>query len=141
VLFRGWLMSVVARRVNVGTAVVITSLVFTFLHYSPHQPWRVVALSFLFSTFACCWALRAGEIWSIMGWHAAWNWLIGTGFELPITHLATGTPALCVRLLPRGSEFLNGGSEGPEGSVLASVFFVAATAYVLARPRSDRARG
>lgn len=140
-VFRGWLMSVVARRVDVGTAVVVTSLVFTFLHYSPHQPWRIVAVSFLFSTFACCWALRAGEIWSVMGWHAAWNWLIGTGFELPITHFVTGAPALCVRLVPRGPEFLTGGSEGPEGSVLASGFFVVAIAVVLARRRVHRARG
>jgi membrane protease YdiL (CAAX protease family) len=72
IVFRGWLMSVVARKFNVPLAIVLTSLVFTFLHYSRHQPWLVVSSSFLFSAFCCCWALKRGNIWGVMGWHAGW---------------------------------------------------------------------
>ena len=34
VLFRGWLLSVLARRIHVSIAVALTSLVFAFLHWS-----------------------------------------------------------------------------------------------------------
>lgn len=130
VLFRGWLLSAVARKFNVPLAVLLTSLVFTFLHYGPHQPWREVSVSFLFSLFACSWALRTNNIWGVMGWHSGWNWLISAGFEVPITGLDVKLPALLVRLIPVGPEWLTGGKEGPEGSVLCSLFFLLAISAI-----------
>ena len=96
-------MSAIARKLNVALAVVLTSTVFMLLHYSPDQPWDLMLGSFLFSLFACAWALHSGSIWGVMGWHAGWNWLIAVGFELPITGLEARVPALLVRLTPVGS--------------------------------------
>ena len=140
IVFRGWLLSAVARKFNIAWAVGLTTLVFTLLHYGPHQPWHVTLTSALFSVFACCWALRAGNIWGVMGWHAGWNWLLAVGFELPVTGLSTGTPALLVRLIPQGPVWLTGGADGPEGSIVCNLFFLAAIA-VLAwrRPRAASA--
>lgn len=134
VLFRGWLLSLVARRLNVFVAVLVTGAVFSLLHYGPGQPWLVSLNTFLFSTFACCWALRSGNIWGVMGWHAGWNWLLATGFELPVTGLDAGTSALLVKLLPQGPAVLTGGTEGPEGSWLCGAFFALASLWLL-RPR------
>lgn len=130
VIFRGWMLSVVARKTNVAVAVLLLSLVFCFLHFSPHQPPRVMLGTFLFSLFACAWALRTGNIWGVMGWHAGWNWLLATGFELPVTGIDAHLPALLVALRPQGLDTLTGGAEGPEGSYLCSVFFVAAIAWI-----------
>ena len=102
ILFRGWLLSVVARKFNTLAAVGLTSIVFAFLHFSPGQAWLVTTNMLLFSVFACCWALRAGNVWGVMGWHAGWNWLLATGFELPVTELDAGLPALLVTLRPTG---------------------------------------
>ncbi len=66
-IFRGWLLSAVTRRWNIVAGIIATSLAFTFLHYSPHQPLRVVSISFLFSVFACVWARRANSIWGVKG--------------------------------------------------------------------------
>ena len=126
IIFRGWLLSTLARKSNIALAVVLVSLVFTLLHYSPHQPLRVVLMSFLFSLFACAWALRQGHVWGVMGWHTGWNWLLATGFELPVTGLDAGLPALLVALRPQGTDALNGGTVGPEGSWLCSLLFTAA---------------
>lgn len=123
IIFRGWLLSAITRKLGLPAAVVLVSLVFTFLHYSRNQHWLIMMSSFLFSAFACAWAIRAGNIWGVMGWHAGWNWLLGTGFELPVTGLQLGLPALLVQLTPQGPVALTGGAEGPEGSWLCSLFF------------------
>jgi membrane protease YdiL (CAAX protease family) len=138
VVFRGWLLSVTAVKFNIPSAVVLTSLAFSFLHYSPHQPFLVTLGTLLFSVFACLWALKAKSIWGVMGWHSGWNWLLATGFELPVTGLDAKQPALLVHLVPRGPGFLTGGAQGPEGSYLCSLFFVGASALLLWRMKRKR---
>ena len=135
IIFRGWLLSLLARKSNVAVAVLLVSLVFTFLHYSPHQAPLITLVSFLFSAFACQWALQRGNIWGVMGWHTGWNWLLAVGFELPVTGIDAHLPALLVALRPQGSDALTGGAEGPEGSFLCSAFFIAAMAWMAWRQR------
>ncbi len=139
IVFRGWLLSLIVRKFNVPVAVLLTSLAFTFLHYSPHQHWLIVMSSFLFSAFACVWALKADNIWGVMGWHTGWNWLLATGFELPVTGIKVDLPALLVRLTVHGPDTLTGGARGPEGSFLCSAFFVVAIAFLLLRPKAVKA--
>ncbi len=133
IIFRGWLMSVLARKFNVVIAVVVTCIVFAALHFGRQTPWHDTVLTLLFSLFACCYALKAGNIWGVMGWHEAWNWLLAVGFEVPVTGLDTKMPALLVKLVPQGSHWLNGGTQGPEGSVLCGLFFIVAVAWLLWR--------
>lgn len=135
ILFRGWLLSAMARKLNVAIAVGAVSTVFALLHYDPQQRWLVTVNIFLFGVFTCVWALKAGHIWGVMGWHAGWNWLLATGFELPVTGLDAGVPALLVQLTARGSESLTGGAQGPEGSFFCTIFFAGATAFLAWRGR------
>lgn len=137
-IFRGWLLSGIARKLNVPLAVVLSSATFTLLHYERHQHWAATTAIFLFAVFACAWSRRAGSVWGVMGWHATWNWLLGVGFELPITGLRANLPALLVKLTPVGGVLLTGGAQGPEGSLWCSAFFVAAIAYLAARSRAAR---
>jgi membrane protease YdiL (CAAX protease family) len=136
ILFRGWLLSVAARKFNVAIAVLMNCIVFAFLHFTPGQPWLVTLNLVLFSLFACCWALNAGSIWGVMGWHAGWNWLLATGFELPLTGIDADLPALLVALRANGPDYLTGGAQGPEGSIFSSLFFVGGIAFVLWRTRA-----
>jgi membrane protease YdiL (CAAX protease family) len=140
VIFRGWMLSSVARKSNRTIAVLLVSLTFCFLHFSPHQAPLVTLVSFVFSLFTCAWVLRTGNIWGVMGWHAGWNWLLATGFELPVTGIDAHLPALLVALRPIGADALTGGAEGPEGSFLCSAFFLAAIAWMQWRAKSGGAR-
>src|SRR5262245_11841225 len=54
-VFRGWLLSVLARKFNVPIAVVVSSAVFSLLHFSRHQHWMVTSATFLFAFFCCAW--------------------------------------------------------------------------------------
>ena len=95
ILFRGWLLSVVARKFNLPAAVLLSSALFAFLHFSPGQPVLVTLNVVLFALFACGWALRTGNVWGVMGWHTGWNWLLATGFELPVTGLDAQRSGFC----------------------------------------------
>ncbi len=132
-VFRGWLLSAIARKFNVALAVALSCAVFCLLHFSPGQPWLVTLNLVLFALFTCVWALRAGNVWGVMGWHAGWNWLLATGFELPVTGMNSGAPALLAQLSPVGPDYLTGGAQGPEGSIFCTIFFVAAIVSLLWR--------
>lgn len=138
-IFRGWLLSTVTRRWNLIAGFIASSLAFTFLHFSPHQPVREIIMAFTFGLFACAWAWRAGSLWGVMGWHAGWNWITGVGFEVPITGLDLKLPALLVQLTPTGPDYLTGGPAGPESSVLTIGLLAAATLLLLIWPRRSLA--
>jgi uncharacterized protein len=130
-VFRGWLFSTVMRRWNTTAAFMLTSAAFTFLHFSPRTPLLMLVMTFIFSIFACFWVRHSNSIWGVMGWHTGWNWFGGTGFDVPITGLDVGLPALIVKLVPVGSAYLNGAGEGPEGSIYTLGLLTAASLSLL----------
>ncbi|GLR46630.1 CPBP family intramembrane glutamic endopeptidase [Sphingomonas astaxanthinifaciens] len=141
-IFRGWLLSTATRQAKLAAGFIASSLAFTFLHFSPHQPFREMAMTFTFGLFACAWAWRANSIWGVMGWHAGWNWITGVGFGVPITGFDLHLPALLVHLVPKGSPMLTGGPAGPESSILTTGMLAAGTLLLLAWPRRfDEERG
>lgn len=139
IVFRGWLLSAITRKLGIVVAVVLSSALFTLLHYGPGQAFLVTANVYLFALFACAWAIKTGNIWGVMGWHAGWNWMLAVGFEVPVTGLDAHIPALAVALHAQGSADITGGAQGPEGSIFCMIFFVAAIAGLLASRRSSEA--
>ena len=134
IVFRGWMLSGIARKLNVPIAVLLTSLLFGFMHHSPDGP-LAFAGTFMFSLFACCWVLRVGHVWGVMGWHSGWNWLLCTGFELPLSGTNPIEPALLTHLVDRGPALLTGGAYGPEASALTIAALALASAALGFRPR------
>lgn len=139
ILFRGWMLSALIYKFNRATSIALTSLVFCVLHFEPHQHWLFTMNVFLFSVFACCWALRSGAIWGVMGWHTAWNWLLAIGFEVPFTGYDAHLPALFVKLVDQGPVYLTGGSQGAEGSILCSTILASGIASLLYGARAKAA--
>ena len=133
-LFRGWLLSVLAKKFNVPIAVMVSSALFSLMHFNPRTHWLVSLGTFLFGLFACAWVLRTRSVLGIMGWHAGWNWLLAVGFGLPLTGIDVGLPALLVDLQPVGPEWLTGGGQGPEASVVCFAYFMLGIALMARRP-------
>ena len=119
-LFRGWMLSAIAAKFGLVLAILLSSLVFLLLHCDPRANWIFLTNVFLYAVLACCWAIRTRNIWGVMGWHTGMNWMFTVGFELRVTALDAHLPALLVKLTPVGSEYLTGGSHGPEGSIVCS---------------------
>lgn len=133
IIFRGWLISVITRRTNLIVAVLLSSLTFTLLHFSRGQPGLVAGNILLFALFASAWSISSNNIWGVMGWHVGWNWIIATGFDVPVTGLDAGVPALIVSLAPAGTDFLTGGADGPEGSIFCTLFLVCGIIFFMWR--------
>jgi membrane protease YdiL (CAAX protease family) len=139
-VFRGWLFSTIMRRWNITAAFILSSAAFTFVHFSPRTPLLMLVMTFIFAIFACAWVRRSNSIWGVMGWHTGWNWFAGTGFDVPVTGLDVGLPALIVKLVPVGPAYLNGAGEGPEGSIY-TVGLLAAASLCLLLVTKQRERG
>ncbi len=137
-VFRGWLMSVLTKKFNLLAAVIISSALFSFMHFNPANPWYDNVNTLIFALFASAWVIKTGNVWGAMGWHAGWNWFTAVGFEVPITGLDTKTPALIVQLAPSGPNWLHGGTTGPEGSLICSAILLAGTLYWLWSAKTDR---
>lgn len=133
IFFRGWMFSTIMRRWNGTAAFILTSAAFTFVHFSPRTPLLPLAMTFIFSIFACAWVRRSNSIWGVMGWHTGWNWFGGTGFDVPITGLDSGLPALVVKMVPVGPAWLTGAGDGPEGSVFTLALLTVASLVLLRR--------
>lgn len=130
-VFRGWLFSTIMRRWNTVAAFILSSAAFTFLHFSPRASLLMLAMTFIFSIFACAWVRRSNSIWGVMGIHTGWNWFGATGFDVPISGLESGLPALVVEMVPVGPAWLNGAGEGPEASVFTVAVLTAASLWLL----------
>ncbi|MEO8019693.1 MAG: CPBP family intramembrane glutamic endopeptidase [Pseudomonadota bacterium] len=135
-LFRGWLLSVLTRKFNVFVGVLVSSLLFALLHHGRGDHWLVTLGTFLFALYAAGWALRSRSILGVMGWHSGWNWLLATGYGLPLTGLDLGIPPLLVGLESGGPAWLTGGAQGPEASVVCLGYFAVSIVFFWRRLRS-----
>ena len=140
-VFRGWLFSTIMRRWNMTAAFILSSAAFTLVHFSPRATLLPLVMTFIFAIFACAWVRRSNSIWGVMGWHVGWNWFAGARFNVPITGLDPGLPALVVKLVPVGPAWLNGAGEGPEGSVFTLALLTAAGLSLLLLARSRERNG
>lgn len=139
IFFRGWLMQLLASRHGLILAVIVNSLLFGLFHGLNIEPGRELFLGLanivLFGLFMSLYAAREGSIWGVCGWHAAWNWLLASGFglevsgqQVPITPMITD-----LAFAPDVAWWITGGIFGPEASVITTGVLAAGTLFILAR--------
>ena len=137
IVFRGWLMGIIASRHGLVIALTVSSLLFGLAHSGNIAPSPELALALvniaLFGVFIGLYAAREGSIWGVCGWHAAWNWLLGTGFVLEVSgEVVNVTPSIVdLKAVDGAAWWLTGGAFGPEGSVVVTAVLLV-SAVVLA---------
>ena len=143
IFFRGWLLSLLAKKWNLLLAVAFSSAVFALAHFNRGQHWLTTVSIVLYAVFCCAWVWRTRSLLGVMGWHTGWNWLLAVGFGLPVTGFDMDIPPLLVDLKPLGPEWLNGGAQGPEGSVVCVAFLLAGTIFMCLKrvPMSNDSTG
>lgn len=142
IVFRGWLMQLIASRHGLWPAVIANSVLFALMHAGNIQPSKELFVGLLniilFGLFISLYAAREGSLWGVCGWHAAWNWLLGLGFGLEVSgQVVDATPLIADLTTTEGSAWwLTGASFGPEASVAVTAILLAGTVFLAVRRRT-----
>jgi membrane protease YdiL (CAAX protease family) len=116
--FRGYLQVTLGSGLGFWPAAVLLSLAFAAAHLgNPGERWPGIAMLFCFGMLAAFTLRRTGDLWFIVGLHAAWDWAHIFVFSVPIAGMR-GTGQLLHSSL-HGPARLTGGSAGPDGSPFA----------------------
>lgn len=142
ILFRGWLMQLIASRHGLWIAVAANSALFALAHAGNMEPSNELYVGLgnilLFGLFISLYAVREGSLWGACGWHAAWNWLLGLGFGLEVSGLAIDVTPLITDLTtaPGAAWWLTGGAFGPEASLVTTAVLLTGVVVLILRGRT-----
>jgi membrane protease YdiL (CAAX protease family) len=130
-VFRGCAFFRLLRGTNPVVATLVTSSAFALAHIANPSETISGILSVVASGLVLCLSVwRSGSLWWAIGFHAAWDWSQSFVFGVADSGLLVTGHWLTSQAV--GPAWLNGGSAGPEGSVL--VFpILAALALVIVR--------
>jgi membrane protease YdiL (CAAX protease family) len=141
-LFRGWLMQLIASRHGLWIAVIANSALFALAHAGNIEPSKELYVGLanivLFGLFISLYAVREGSLWGVCGWHAAWNWLLGLGFGLEVSGTVIEVTPLITDLTgaPGAAWWLTGGVFGPEASFVTTAVLLVGTVVLIVRGRT-----
>jgi len=111
-------------------AVVISSVAFGALHiFNPEVGYISLVNITLAGVLMAAAYLRTRSLWTAIGLHWAWNWLMTAGFDLPVSGFDFNVPGYDAVLL--GPKLVTGGAFGPEGSVLTTLLSVPLIVWLL----------
>ena len=134
-LFRGYHLQTLASGLNLFWGVVISSVIFGFLHLAnPNATW-VSALGIFFAgLFLAMGYLCTGQLWLSIGLHIGWNFFEGVVFGFPVSGIVA-YPLL--RIHVTGPAMWTGGAFGPEAGlvVLPALAVGAGLIYLYSRLR------
>ena len=125
IVSRGWMFQVIGARYKPWLGVVITSILFAFLHMgnsgvNPLGVINLLLISVLFTLFV----MKDGSLWGACALHSAWNWTLGNVFGLSVS--GSGEKVTVFDLNTTGNGLISGGDFGPEGSLITTVVLLIA---------------
>ncbi len=141
IVFRGWMLTAVAARRGVLVGLIASSVLFGLLHGFNIWPPDPVSLAnvALFGVFMGLLALNEGSILGACGWHAGWNWALGTGFQIEVSGGEIPVRAWIADLDVAGSKWISGGAWGPEASLVTTAVLAVGCVWYAMKLRGERA--
>lgn len=130
-LTRGYIYHYLKGRFTVTGAVLATSAVFALMHiFNPGVTPLALFNIFLAGIVMNLLILRDGKLWSAVGFHFSWNYIMGTVFASPVSG---GGQDGIIKLSLAGDELLTGGTFGIEGGVICTAMLLLTCIYLLRR--------
>jgi membrane protease YdiL (CAAX protease family) len=125
--FRGYPQFTLSQGIGFWPSAVALSIVFGAIHHANQgESWIGALAAGLIGLFFCLTLWRTGNLWFAMGFHASWDW--GETYLYSVPNSGLTSPGHLLKSSIQGSDWLSGGSVGPEGSVF--VFVVIALLWV-----------
>lgn len=131
VVFRGYFMVSMSRRIPIAAAVLISSVGFACAHLGNSG---ISVLAFvnltLFGIFAAVYILKRGNIWGACGIHSLWNFVQGNLYGISVSGMGK-TASVMEMSSVEGKELINGGAFGLEGGLAVTIVLVVGIVIVL----------
>lgn len=127
-VFRGYPFQVFLKSLGPWGAMLLISLIFGLLHApNPGATLLSILNTILAGIFLCRAYLKTRSLWLPYGIHVGWN----AGLALVLGYPVSGidTPSI-LKTSISGPDWILGGGYGPEGGVLGTVIFLAATIVI-----------
>jgi membrane protease YdiL (CAAX protease family) len=136
-VMRGYVLRNLLLDVNRTAAVVLSAAFFAALHAANPgaEPLALVNV-FLVGAYLALVAVRDGSIWYPIGFHFAWNLLLGFALSMPVSGVEVRGAVIIER--DGGSSVFSGGAFGPEGSLVCSLLLLGLVALALRREAAER---
>ena len=130
IMFRGYLLTSLAKSKNVFWGIIISSVLFAVAHsLNPNMSWLSVINLFLYGVFAALIFLRTKNIWLVSALHSAWNYFQGNVFGIEVSGQVFGESFM--NITSNSPALLSGGNFGLEGGLFVTILLVAASIIVL----------
>ena len=115
---RGYLLYTLAEGIGFWPAAIVLAALFAFLHTFNGGETRIgIIMTAFFAMFAAVTLRYTGNLWLAVGAHAGWDW--GQSYFYGVNDSGLQVPGHLMNPHIQGPAWLNGGSTGPEGSILA----------------------
>lgn len=135
-LIHGYPFAVIRQAAGGPAALVVTSLIFGFLH--ARNPGASLQ-SITQVVFAGVWLggvlLASGSLYAAWMAHLAWNWVLAAVFHTSVSGLPFAAPNY--RLVDAGPDWATGGVWGPEGGLGATLGMALALFFLFTRRRRE----
>jgi len=137
-MFRGYVLQALEERGNRVAAIIVSSLLFAILHFANPgaDPTGLLNTALIGALLAAIY-LRTRSLWMPIGFHFAWNFLLGYVYSLPVSGLPLHGLLEITELEPESK--LTGGSYGPEAGLLTTVAIAVWAAWFIWRHTKRRA--
>jgi membrane protease YdiL (CAAX protease family) len=114
---RGYLLYTLAEGIGFWPAAVVLAAMFAVLHTGNPGESRIgLLMTAFFAIFAAVILRYTGNLWMAVGAHAGWDW--GQSYFYGVNDSGLQLPGHLLNPHIQGPAWLNGGSVGPEGSIL-----------------------
>ena len=129
-LCRGYLMMSLARTASPLASVLISALIFAVLHsgntaVTPLALLNILLVGVVFGVYT----LKRGSIWGAAAIHAAWNFMQGNVFGIPVSGTSVNISLFNVSLNELRHQ-VNGGAFGLEGGLAVTIVLLIAIGLV-----------
>lgn len=131
VMFRGYFMVSMSRRIPVSIAVLISSVGFALAHSSNQgvSPLAYLNLT-LFGIFAAVYMLKRGNIWGVCAIHSMWNCVQGNLYGVSVSGMSK-SESIMNMISVESKSLMNGGAFGLEGGLAVTIVLTLATIIML----------
>lgn len=131
-LTRGWLLPILAKKINLPVAICISSGLFGFMHLGNDHFTLLSMLSLILSgVLMALYMLKTDNIWGVAALHGAWNFTQGNFFGVAVSGKTTGASLFQFTSKVGSPDWISGGAFGTEGSLFSSIVLAIGIAYLL----------